>query len=61
MRINLEINESDTVTKKYLLIFYENDVRISPCQAFDNITGYVQQINKTKLTVFVCGCDDDIH
>ena len=29
MRINLEINESDTVTKKYLLIFYENDVRKS--------------------------------
>ena len=34
---------------------------VSPCQAFDNITGYLQQINKTKLTVFVCGCDDDIH
>ena len=29
MKINLEINESDTVTKKYLLIFYENDVRKS--------------------------------
>ena len=26
MRINLEINESNAVTKKYLLIFYENDV-----------------------------------
>ena len=29
MRINLKINESDTVTKKYLLIFYENDIRKS--------------------------------
>ena len=63
MRINLEINESDTVTKKYLLIFYENDVRKS-MSSFDTITDHLQEINKTKrktkLIVFVCGCNDDV-
>ena len=37
---------------------------VSPCQAFGTITGRLQEINKTKrktkLTVFVYGCDDDV-
>ena len=61
MRINLEINESDTAMKKYLLVFYESHVRKSMSSFQSNhlsFSGNKQNQKKNCLGILI---DDDVE